>query len=84
MRIDVSDFSGDYFQINYTTAIGRRVAIYGRQSINGSVEWLDLPAPFCDTGVAWTENILVPSSRWGDGYPIHPYPYDLLGSRSYG
>ena len=28
---------------------------------------LGIPAPSCDTGVAWTENMLVPNSRWGDG-----------------
>ena len=36
--------------------------IYGRKLINGSVEWLVVPAPFCDTGVAWTE------ISW---FPIH-------------
>ena len=42
------------------------MAIYGQESINGSVKWLGVPAPFCDTGVAGTENILVPSPHWGD------------------
>ena len=42
------------------------MAIYGQKSINGRVEWLSFLAPFCDTGVAWNENILVPSPRWGD------------------
>ena len=41
--------------------------IYGRKSINGSVEWLGVPAPSCGTGFAWTENIFVTNSRWGDG-----------------
>ena len=54
------------FQTNYDTEIGRRVAIYGRKSINGSVKWLGIPAPFCDTGMAWTENILGPSPFWVD------------------
>ena len=31
------------------------MSIYGRKSINGSVEWLGVPAPSCDTGVTWTE-----------------------------
>ena len=43
------------------------MAIYGQKSINGSVKWLDVTAPFCDNGVAWTENILVASPHWGDG-----------------
>ena len=43
------------------------MAIYGQKSINGRVEWLGVPAPFYNTGVAWTGNILVPSPLWGDG-----------------
>ena len=38
----------------------------GRKFINGSVEWLGVPAPFCNTGVDLTENIFVPSLRWWD------------------
>ena len=57
-RIDVGNFSGDCFHTAYTTEIGRRVFIYGRKSINGSVEWLSVPGPFYDTGVAWTKNFL--------------------------
>ena len=34
--------------------------------MNGSVKWLGVPASFCDTGVAWTENILILSPRWVD------------------
>ena len=37
-RIDVGNFSGDCFRTAYATEIGRRVSIYGRKSINGSVE----------------------------------------------
>ena len=62
-RIDVGNFRGDCFRTTYTTEIGRRVSIYGRKLINGSVEWLGVPAPSCSTGVTWTENILVPDSR---------------------
>ena len=65
--INVIKFSGDCFRTAYATEIGRRVFIYGQKSINGSVEWLGIPAPSCGTGAAWTENILVPNSRWGDG-----------------
>ena len=66
-RIDIGDFSGDCFHTAYATEIGRRVFIYVRKSINGSVERLGVPAPSCGTGVAWTENFFVPNSRWGDG-----------------
>ena len=55
------------FQTNYSIEIGCREAIYGRKSIDGSVEWLCIPAPCYDTGVAWTENMFVPSLCWGDG-----------------
>ena len=65
-RIDVVNFSGDCFHTAYATEIGRRVFIYGWKSINGSVEWLVVPAPSCGTGVAWTENIFVPNLCWGD------------------
>ena len=66
-RIDADNFSGDCFHTDYATEIGRRVFIYGQKSINGSVEWLGVPAPSYNTGVAWTEIILVPNPRWGDG-----------------
>ena len=66
-RIDVGNFSGDCFHTAYTTEIGRRVFVYGQKSINGSIEWIGVPDPSCGTGVAWTENILVPNSRSGDG-----------------
>ena len=42
------------------------MAIYGQRSINDSIKWLGIPAPFCDTGVAWTDNLLVPEARRGD------------------
>ena len=32
-----------------------------------NVERLGVPAPYCGTGGAWTENILVPNLCWGDG-----------------
>ena len=45
----------------------RRVIIFGRISINVSVEWIDVTIPFYDTaGVPWIDNILVPELRWGD------------------
>ena len=64
--IDVGDFRGYCFHTAYATEIGRRVFISSRKSINGSFEWLGVPAPSCGTGVAWTENILVPNLCWGD------------------
>ena len=49
--IDVGNFSGDCIQTNYSTEVGRRVAIYGQRFINGSVKWLVVPDPFFNTGV---------------------------------
>ena len=46
------------------------MAIYGQRFINGSVEWLVIPAPFCVTGFAWTDNLLVPKARWGYGIRV--------------
>ena len=66
-KMDVGAFSRDCFQTIYSAENGCRVSIYDQKSINGTVEWLGTPAPFCDTGVAWPENILVPGPRWGDG-----------------
>ena len=64
--IDVGDFSEYCFRTASATEIGRRMFMYGRISINGSVEQLGVPAPSCGTVVAWTEHILVLNSRWGD------------------
>ena len=54
-QIYIDNFSGDSFQTAYATEIGRRMSIYFWKSMNGSVEWLGVPAPSCGTGVAWTE-----------------------------
>ena len=66
-QIDVDDFSGYCFDTAYATEIERIVFIYGRKSIDGSVEWLGVPAPSYGTGFPWNENIFVPNSCWGDG-----------------
>ena len=50
------------FHTDFVSAKGRRVAFLGWIYVNGSVEWLDVPRPFCETGVAtaaWTENLYV-------------------------
>ena len=46
------------------------MATYGQRSINGSVEWLGIPAPFCNTGVAWTDNLLVSEALWVEGVRV--------------
>ena len=36
-------------------------------SINGSVQWLVVPAPLRTDGPPWTDNILAPSLAWVTG-----------------
>ena len=42
------------------------MAISGQMFVNGSAEWLGVPAPFFNTGVAWTDNLLAHKVCWGD------------------
>ena len=49
---------------NYLAEIGRRVSMYGRNSINGSIEWLSVPFFGCNDAPPWTENILVTILHW--------------------
>ena len=42
--MDVGNFSGDCFRTAYATELGRRVSIYGRKLINGSIERIGVPA----------------------------------------
>ena len=52
-RIQISDdFTGETFHTDFVIAKGRRVALLGRRSVNRSAQWLDVPQPFCKTGVA--------------------------------
>ena len=41
--------------------------MFGLNSINGSVQLLDVPAPLRTDGTPWTDNILAPSPAWGTG-----------------
>ena len=69
-------------------AKGRQVAFLGQRSVNGSVEWLDVPQPFCDTGVAtaaWTENLYVDPWIMRDipaGIPDNPFNLRAVARRS--
>ena len=51
------------------------MAIYSQMSINGSVEWLSIPTPFCDTGVTWTDNLLVLKALWGDSVRVEAWAW---------
>ena len=60
IRQPLNSGSGDDDRLEIIRCVG------GREPY-GSVEWIGILAPSCGTGVAWTENILVPDSRRGDG-----------------
>ena len=78
-RIDVgAGFVGE-FATDYLTPSWRRVPIFGVNSINGSVQWLGVPHFVRTDGTAWTDNILDPSTSWGNcGTNTNPN----LGSQS--
>ena len=62
-QIQISDdFTRETFHTNFVNAKARQVALLGRRSVNVSVQWINVPRPFCETGVAtaaWTENLYV-------------------------
>ena len=65
-QVDVGAGIVREFATNYLTESGRRIPIFGRIYINGSVEWLGVPDFYRSDGPAWTANILDPHSSWGD------------------
>ena len=50
-RVDVSAFIGDCFGTNYLAGNGRRVPMFGRKLINGSVKWIGVP------GFMWNDGL---------------------------
>ena len=66
-RVDISAFLGDCFGTNYLAKNGRRMPMYGRKLINGSVKWLGVPTFLRNYGPPWADNILCPSLCWGVG-----------------
>ena len=62
-RVQISyNFTGENFHTHFFNARSVRIPFLGRISVNGSVQWLDVPRPFGETGVAtraWTEDIYV-------------------------
>ena len=45
------------FATNCLTPIWRNIPMFGVISINGSVQWLSVPAPLRTDGPPWTDNI---------------------------
>ena len=75
-RFCICPFSG---YTVFVISTSNRVAILGQKSINGSIKWLGITAPFCDTGVAWTNNFLVTEALWGDRGTVETWD---LGNKS--
>ena len=58
--------------------------MYGRNLINGSVEWLGVPSFVCDDGTSWTENILAPIPCWGVGGTFENWDLGIQPGSRYG
>ena len=65
-RVDVSAFVGECFAINYLTPTWCRIPMFGRNYINGSVEWIGFPNLLRNDGPPWNLNILAPYAKLGD------------------
>ena len=64
-RRDIGAFFGDCFGTNYLAENGRRMPMYGRKLINGSVDWVGVPTFLRNDGPPWDDNIWCPSPRSG-------------------
>ena len=66
-QVDIGyGFVGE-FATNDLTPSCSKVPMFGRNSINGSFQWLGSPNPLSTDGTPWTDNILAPSPAWGIG-----------------
>ena len=63
-RLDVSAGVVGKFATDCLTEIWHMIPIFGRISINGSVEWLSVPEFHRTDGPAWTANLLDTCSSW--------------------
>ena len=72
-RVDSgTGFVGE-FSTNYVTPSWLRVHTFGRNSINGSVEWLGVTDLLRNDGPPCTINILASYDSWGDrGFSTNP------------
>ena len=61
-QVDVSAGVVGEFASHYLTESGRRIPIFGRISINESVEWLGVPDFHSNNGLSWNSNLLDPHS----------------------
>ena len=61
-RVDVGDFVGECY---YLTPTWRRIPMFVRNYINGSVEWLGVPNFLRNDDPPCTLNLLAPYANWG-------------------
>ena len=66
-RVDVGSRFVGAFVNNYLTPSRRRIPMLGVNSIDGSVQWLGVPALLSTNGTPWTFIILAPSPAWVTG-----------------
>ena len=72
-HVDVRAFVGECFATDYITPTWRRIPMFGRNSINGSVKWLGVPNILRNDGPPWNLNILAPYANWGGrGFSTSP------------
>ena len=64
--IDVGTFVGECFATDHLNPTWRRIPIFGRNYINGSVEWIGVPDLPRNDGPPWTLNILATYDNLGD------------------
>ena len=55
-----------YFATDYLTESWRRVPMFGRNFINGSMEWIGVPDFLRTDGPTWNSNLLAPHHKWLD------------------
>ena len=65
-RVDVSALVRECFATNYLNPTCCRIPMFGRNYINGTVEWLGIPNFPRNDGPPWTLNFLAPYANWGD------------------
>ena len=67
VQVDVGTGCVVEFATNYLTQSWRRVPMFSVNSINGSVQWLDVLDLLRTDGPLWTGNVLSPIPAWGIG-----------------
>ena len=63
--VDVGAFVGECFATDCLTPTWRSIPMFGRNYINGSVEWLGIPNFLRNDGPLWNLNLLAPYANWG-------------------